>query len=308
MAKRYMQDPAGFMAAEAAQQERLRALRAAGAAPGARTLREDARRVPPETAYPAGRHPQGSPENALPCGHFEDIPVRRLGWQELRPFFDWRMFFGICGLKCLGQDGCKASSDLEHEALSIIAAQKPEAIVCARFHDCRRDGDDIVALDGSLRLPMLRDTRSLSDFFPTEGGAQLGLFAVRVDAGAQGDFVGHAVRVTLAEAASEYLGHQWQGSLPEGLRLIRPGIGYACCPDHSLKRDVLAALPDMGITLTDSCAMIPEASICGLIIAHRDAAYHDIRHVDPAALDAYAARRGFSEEEKKLFLSHLARS
>jgi 5-methyltetrahydrofolate--homocysteine methyltransferase len=89
------------------------------------------------------------------------------------------------------------------------------------------------------------------------------------------------------------------------MRLIRPGIGYACCPDHSLKRDVLAALPDTGIALTDSCAMIPEASVCGLVIAHRDAAYHDIRRVSPEKLADYAARRGFTDNERKLFLSHL---
>jgi 5-methyltetrahydrofolate--homocysteine methyltransferase len=152
---------------------------------------------------------------------------------------------------------------------------------------------------------MLRDIHSLADFFPEEGSAQLGIFAVRVDNGAEGDFVGHALRVCLAEAASEYLGRRWQALLPEGMRLIRPGIGYACCPDHSLKRDVLAALPDTGITLTDSCAMIPEASVCGLVIAHRDAAYHDIRHVSPEGLAKYAAKRGFTDDERKLFLSHL---
>ena len=308
MAKKYMQDPAGFMAAEDAQHARLTSLHAGrrpqgtpeNAAPCGQTpagypekpptLRENARRVPPETPYPAG---------------FTDIAPTMLGWKELKDCFDWRMFFGVCGLKCRGEDNCAESAQLEHEALSILSREKPEAFVCARFFDCRRDGDDIVATDGNLRLPMLRDTHSLADFFPEEGASQLGLFAVRVDNGAEGDFVGHALRVCLAEAASEHLGRRWQALLPDGVRLIRPGIGYACCPDHSLKRDVLAALPDTGITLTDSCAMIPEASVCGLVIAHRDAAYHDIRRVSPEKLADYAARRGFSEAERKLFLNHL---
>ena len=300
MAKKYMQDPEGFKAAEDAQHARLAALHAgrpAGQPEKGGTLRANTRRVSPETASPAGGFLPGKP--------FADIPPMTLGWNELRPCFDWRMFFGVCGLKCRGEDGCAESSQLEHEALSILSREKPEAFVTAHFLDCRRDGDDIVSLDGSLALPMLREGRSLADFFPEEGSAQLGLFAVRVDKGAEGDFVGHALRVCLAEAASEYLGRKWESLMPEGLRLIRPGIGYACCPDHSLKRDVLAALPETGITLTDSCAMIPEASVCGLVIAHRDAAYHDIRHVTPEALDAYAARRGFNETERKLFLSHL---
>ena len=294
MAKKYIQDPAGFLAAEEARHARLAALHAgkpAGSGVKQDTLRENARRVPQEKACPAGL--------------FTDIPPTMLGWDELRTCFDWRMFFGICGLKCRGEDGCAASAELEHEALSIISRDKPEAFVKALFFDCRRDGEDIVSTDGSLRLPMLRDTHSLADFFPEEGSAQLGLFAVRVDCPADGDFVAHAVRVSLAEAASEYLGRRWEGLLPEGLRLIRPGIGYACCPDHSLKRDVLAALGDTGISLTESCAMVPEASVCGLVIAHPDAAYHDIRHVTPEALADYSARRGFSEADSKLFLSHL---
>ena len=297
MAKKYMQDPAAFMAAEDAEHARLAALRPAGSPAKAAALRDNARRVSPETASPAG---------FLPGRPFSDLPPSFLGWKDLRTCFDCRMFFGVCGLKCRGEDGCPESAGLEHEALAILSREKPEAFVCARFLDCRREGDDIVSVDGSLRLPMLRDGHSLADFFPGEGSAQLGLFAVRVDNGAEGDFVGHALRVCLAEAASEYLVRKWEALLPGGYRLIRPGIGYACCPDHSLKRDILAALPETGISLTDSCAMIPEASICGLAIAHRDAAYHDIRHPEPSALAAYAARRGFTEAERKLFLSHLA--
>ena len=293
MAKRYIQDPVGFRAAEDAQHERLSALHSSRRAQIAQedmpAMQADSRK---ETAYPAGRP-------------FYDIQPTMLGWPELRDCFDWRMFFGVCGLKCRGEDGCPESAELEHEALAILSGEKPEAFVCARFFDCRKDGDDIVSTDGSLRLPMLRDTHSLADFFPEDGSSQLGLFAVRVDRGAEGDFVGHALRVCLAEAASEYLGRRWQSLLPDGIRLIRPGIGYACCPDHSIKRDILAALPETGISLTDSCAMIPEASVCGLVIAHRDAAYHDIRHVAPERLEDYATRRGFTEEERRLFLSHL---
>ncbi|MBQ6045818.1 MAG: methionine synthase [Bacteroidales bacterium] len=289
MAKKYMQDPSAFAAAEHARQAGLAALRAEKPA------------AAPEKTTDVRKKPAGF----LPGRPFKDIPLTRLGWKELKDSFDWRMFFGVCGLKCRGEDGCAASAELEHEALGILQAEKPEAVVTARFFDCRRTGDDIVSTDGSLTLPMLRDGASLADFFPEEGSAQLGLFAVRVDCPDDGSFVGHALRVTLAEAASEHLGRLWARALPEGFRLIRPGIGYACCPDHSLKRDVLAALPDIGIILTDSCAMIPEASICGLVIAHTDASYCNIRKVDTQSLADYAVRRGFSEEERKLFLNHL---
>lgn len=237
---------------------------------------------------------------------FSDIPLTNLKWSDLEDCFDWRMYLGICGLKggCDCAD-CKSAADgFVLRAKAYIANGNPSATVSARFFDCSRNGDIIVSTDGSLRLPMLRNGYSLADFIPASGTVQTGIFAVKVDC-PDNDFIGHAVRVTLAEAVSEYLRRKWTALLPEGIRLINPGIGYACCPDHSLKREVLALLPGMGISLTDSCAMVPEASICGLVFAHRDAAYRDIRRVDTASLDAYAALRGFSPAERALFLSHL---
>ena len=71
-------------------------------------------------------------------------------------------------------------------------------------------------------------------------------------------------------------------------------------------RDILAQLPsELGISLTESCAMIPEASICGLVIAHRDASYRSVGKVSAAALERYSELRGFSSEQRELFLSAL---
>ena len=119
-----------------------------------------------------------------------------------------------------------------------------------------------------------------------------------------------SLRLTLAEAASGWLEAELVKQLPKDspLRIIKPAAGYASCPDHSLKRDILALLPGAGfldIRLTDSCAMIPDASICALVFAHPSATYPDIRHLPAEALDAYATRRGFTPEEKQLFLGHL---
>ena len=73
-------------------------------------------------------------------------------------------------------------------------------------------------------------------------------------------------------------------------------------------RDILALLPGadaLDIRLTESCAMIPDASICGLIFAHPQAGYPEIRHLSPETAERYAALRGFSPEEKLRFLSNL---
>ena len=119
-----------------------------------------------------------------------------------------------------------------------------------------------------------------------------------------------SLRLTLAEAASGWLDAQLEAQLPKGspVRIVKPAAGYASCPDHSLKRDILALLPGaeaLDIRLTESCAMIPDASICGLVFAHPAASYPEIRNISPATLDAYAALRGFNPEEARLFLGHL---
>ena len=51
--------------------------------------------------------------------------------------------------------------------------------------------------------------------------------------------------------------------------------------------------------------MIPDASICGLVFAHPAASYPEIRRLPAEAVDAYAALRGFSPEQARLFLGHL---
>ncbi len=305
MAKRYITAPEAFLASEEEAHDRLRGLHSAASQKAPHTNNKNI-----DTA-------NGSREGFLRGNVFQDIPLTTLGWNVLENHFDWRLFFGLCGIK---PDGCSCCPDrysspaataTQAEALDFIHGHGISATVNARFFSCSSDGNAI--LSESFKFPMLRDSasgHSLCDFIPPEGQSPMGLFAVKVhtEAADANELVFHALTATLAEAASEYLRSGWTKVLPEGFKLINPAVGYPCCPDHSLKRDILALLdPALGITLTDSCAMIPEASICGLVLAHRDAAYHDIRTVNKEALDVYAAQRRFSPSEKALFLSSLRR-
>lgn len=278
-AKKYLASPEDFKSAGASRYETVGRLR---------------KPVPCPCCSP------GRTEGGFPSGlAFDDIPLSVIGHSELMPFFDWRMFYAVCGIK-----GGAEPPGIREEAMDILEREKPCATLCARFFPSRRNGDSIVS--DSFRLPMLRGSGNcLADYFPQDGSTSpLGLFAIRVDDGrCPDDLVGHAVRVTLAEAASQYLAARLKPALPDGQKLILPGIGYSCCPDHSLKRDVLEMLPEeLGICLTESAAMIPEASICGLVIAHRDASYAPTGSIPEDVLAAYSASRGFSAEEKTLFL------
>jgi len=288
-AKKYLLNPCEFNAIESEQMRLLRETRECS-----RSTTHTKRQI----AVSDGIATTGAEAGGFLTGRiYSDLSPLELGKEDLLPFFNWKMFMAMCRVK-------EDVPELRAEAMSVIETERPRAVVCCRFLDCHRDGDDIVSEVASF--PMLRDGDSLADFFPTEGNAQMGVFAARVDCDSTNGFVSYAVRACLAEAASSYLEDSFSKLLPEGYKLIMPGIGYTCCPDHSLKRDALKLLPDIGISLTDSCAMIPETSICGFVISHRDARFTDIRFVAPSELDRYATRRGFSPQESNTFLSHLS--
>ena len=92
------------------------------------------------------------------------------------------------------------------------------------------------------------------------------------------------------------------------MKVIKPAAGYSSCPDHTLKGDIIDMLSgkyNLGIKLTESYAMIPEASICGFIFMHPQAKYPEIRKISQAEVEAYAQRRGMDTKTADRFLSHL---
>lgn len=313
LANQLITDREGTEAAEHKKQEHLRELYA-------QSSQKKAGHKPVEP-FPAFSFIKGKP--------FGNISGKRLGIEEVEPFFDWNMFAAIWGIKSgTGHDELrKLRADAHKEIDRLKNGNACRITISARFDGCHSEGDDIVSKD--FRLPMLRQEgeRSLADFVPPkEYGFEspMGMFAISVrteshpsgcDCPACGTEYGpmltRAVRLTLAEAASEWLSRHIHKELPSefsGAKVIKPAAGYSSCPDHTLKRDILRLLPEserLGITLLDSCAMIPDASICGLIFIHPEATYPEIRRVSQKAIDEYARRRGMSDSEKARFLGHL---
>lgn len=313
LANQLITDREGTEAAEHKKQEHLRKLYA-------QSSQKKAGHKPVEP-FPAFSFIKGKP--------FGNISGKRLGIEEVEPFFDWNMFAAIWGIKSgTGHDELrKLHADAHKEIDRLKDGNACQITISARFDGCHSEGDDIVSKD--FRLPMLRQEgeRSLADFVPPkEYGFEspMGMFAISVrteshpsgcDCPACGTEYGpmltRAVRLTLAEAASEWLSRHIHKELPSefsGAKVIKTAAGYSSCPDHTLKRDILRLLPEserLGITLLESCAMIPDASICGLIFIHPEATYPEIRRVSQKAIDEYARRRGMSDSEKARFLGHL---
>jgi 5-methyltetrahydrofolate--homocysteine methyltransferase len=176
--------------------------------------------------------------------------------------------------------------------------------------------------------------RSLADFVASAASGvrdYLGAFVVTAGLGAD-DLVTEAQRQhddyraimikaladRLAEAFAEYLHaearREWGYGREERLdaddiragryRGIRPAFGYPACPDHHEKLrlfDLLDAQP-LGITLTESFAMLPAASVSGLYFSHPQAKYFTVGRLGRDQVEDYARRKGLPVEETERWL------
>ncbi len=96
--------------------------------------------------------------------------------------------------------------------------------------------------------------------------------------------------------------------LREEYQGIRPAPGYPACPDHTEKRTLFSALDAAartGVTLTDSCAMWPAASVAALVFTHPASRYFSIAAIGKDQLSDYARRKGWSLTEAERWLSPL---
>jgi 5-methyltetrahydrofolate--homocysteine methyltransferase len=180
-----------------------------------------------------------------------------------------------------------------------------------------------------------RPNRSLADFVAPKSSLApdyIGAFAVTAGLGADelvkeyearhDDYSAIMVKALadrLAEAFAESLHAQarrdWgyepgpavstEDLIAERYRGIRPAFGYPACPDHTEKRTLFELLdaPAIGMTLSESCAMLPPASVSGLYFGHPEAKYFNVGRIGQDQLEDYARRKGMSVEEARKWLA-----
>ena len=189
--------------------------------------------------------------------------------------------------------------------------------------------------------PFTRPNLSLGDFIApktTEVPDYIGAFAVTTGIGVsefcaefereQDDYnsiMAKALADRLAEAFAERM-HQhvrtvlWgyaadetldnEALIAEKYRGIRPAPGYPACPDHTQKRvlfELLSVTENTGISLTESLAMSPAASVSGWYYSHPDARYFSISRIGEDQVSDYAERTGMELETARRWLKPLLR-
>jgi 5-methyltetrahydrofolate--homocysteine methyltransferase len=87
---------------------------------------------------------------------------------------------------------------------------------------------------------------------------------------------------------------------------IRPAPGYAACPDH-LEKITLFNLLDIekniGVTLTESMAMIPPSSVSGWYFSHPESRYFNVGKIGRDQLLDYAKRKDMPLADMEKWLS-----
>jgi 5-methyltetrahydrofolate--homocysteine methyltransferase len=198
----------------------------------------------------------------------------------------------------------------------------------ARFHTLRQqrpkaDGEPLLAL---------------ADFVAPEGSGlhdYIGGFAVTAGIGIESivrkfeashdDYeaiLTKALADRLAEAFAELLherarrdwgyGRQeaWtkEDLLKERYRGIRPAPGYPASPDHSEKGTLFALLDAeraASIRLTETYAMYPAASVCGLYLAHPESRYFAVGRIGRDQLEDYSRRKGIPAASAERWLASI---
>ncbi len=87
---------------------------------------------------------------------------------------------------------------------------------------------------------------------------------------------------------------------------IRPAPGYPAQPDHTEKLTIFKLLEvekNCGISLTESLAMYPTASVSGLYFANPNSKYFAVGKISKDQIEDYASRKNLSVEEIKKWLN-----
>ncbi|MEA5098047.1 MAG: methionine synthase, partial [Burkholderiaceae bacterium] len=91
----------------------------------------------------------------------------------------------------------------------------------------------------------------------------------------------------------------------EHYRGIRPAPGYPACPEHTVKAEMFKLLQcdKIGMTLTESYAMLPGASVCGFYFAHPEAKFFAVGKIGADQLSDITRRSGVPEQTLKHWLA-----
>ncbi len=214
-----------------------------------------------------------------------------------------------------GIEAKKVFDDAQDLLRKIVTNESLEAKAVYGFFKARSNNEEVKLYEDGISFHFPRQLMdkgrqpnfSLADYISPDGDDHIGLFAVTAGHGIEkiideyqsknddyNEIMAKVLADRFAEAAAEWLHERvrkeyWGYSKNENMDLnamfyekyvgIRPAPGYPACPDHTEKDKIWKLLEvdkRAGITLTESRAMFPAASVCGWYFAHPKARYFSV--------------------------------
>ena len=217
--------------------------------------------------------------------------------------------------------GLLEANSINEDDISVQIKGKEIAVFrTLRQQTQKREGIPNIALADFIAPKDINKTDYMGAFCVTIFGAQELADSYKTKEDDYNAIMAQAIADRFAEAFAEYLHKEirtkhWGYDNDEGLtnddlikesyKGIRPAPGYPACPDHLEKEtiwEVLKVEENIGVTLTESLAMWPAASVSGYYFANKEAKYFGLGKITDDQVTDFANRKGITNEKAKKWL------
>ena len=217
--------------------------------------------------------------------------------------------------------GLFEANSINEDDISVQIKAKEKAVFrTLRQQTQKREGIPNIALADFIAAKDINKTDYIGAFCVTIFGAQELADSYKTKEDDYNAIMAQAIADRFAEAFAEYLHKEirtkhWGYDNDEGLtnddlikesyKGIRPAPGYPACPDHLEKEtiwEVLKVEENIGVTLTESLAMWPAASVSGYYFANKEAKYFGLGKITDDQVTDFANRKGITNDEAKKWL------
>ena len=217
--------------------------------------------------------------------------------------------------------GLYEANSINEDDISVQIKGKEIAVFrTLRQQTQKREGIPNIALADFIAPKDINKTDYMGAFCVTIFGAQELADRYKTKEDDYNAIMAQAIADRFAEAFAEYLHKEirtkhWDYDNDEGLtnddlikesyKGIRPAPGYPACPDHLEKEtiwEVLKVEENIGVTLTESLAMWPAASVSGYYFANKEAKYFGLGKITDDQVTDFANRKGITKDKAKKWL------
>uniref|UniRef100_A0A3B4ASK5 Methionine synthase n=1 Tax=Periophthalmus magnuspinnatus TaxID=409849 RepID=A0A3B4ASK5_9GOBI len=234
---------------------------------------------------------------------FEDYDLKSLlDYIDWKPFFDvWQLrgkypnrgYPKIFNDKTVGSEARRLFSDAQKMLQQMIDRSTLKGRGLVGFWRAQSQGDDISLYSENVQVS--GDTEPIAVFHGLRQQSHFSCLGQRTTS-LMKELWGYSTEESLQ--TSEMLKIQYQG--------IRPAAGYPSQPDHTEKTTMwsLANIQqNTGISLTESLAMTPAASVSGLYLSHPQASYFAVGKITKEQVEDYAQRKSMDVCEVEKWLA-----